>query len=70
MVLSPTKGNKDEIPVVVLNNGLFEAAGIAFSPGELEEFSRPTDPRPKQFLLVPRVEVIKLCPPVKKALCW
>ena len=36
--------------VVVLDNGPFEAAGYAFEPRELAEFSRPDDPRPKTFL--------------------
>jgi hypothetical protein len=63
-------GTHDMIPVVVVDNGPFEAAAIAYDRNELEVFTDRTDPRPRECLLVPRDEVIKLCPEVEHALKW
>lgn len=63
-------GTKEMIPVVVVDNGPFEAAAIAYNEGELAVFSRASDTRPKTFLLVPRAEIIRLCPKVEDKLNW
>ena len=41
------------LPVVLVDNGPFTAAGIAFSERELREFSDPGDYRPKRWYIVP-----------------
>jgi hypothetical protein len=43
---------KNVLPVVLMNNGFFTAAGIAFSKRELEAFTRPDDFRLRTFFLV------------------
>jgi len=61
----PSKYEGDDSPsvlVVVLGNGAFEAAGIAYSSSEFREFTDIGDPRPRRFLLMPREEVKKLNP--------
>lgn len=58
----------DSIPVVVVDNGPFEAAGIAYDQEELRAFTDPFDPRPKTIVMVPRDNVIKLCPRVESKL--
>ena len=40
------------LPVVLINNGMFTAAGIAYSEDELKAFTRPDDHRPKQIFFV------------------
>jgi len=40
------------LPVCLVNNGLFKAAGIAFDKRELEIFLNPDDDRPKDWFLV------------------
>ncbi len=40
-----------KLPVVLVNNGGFTAAGIAYDRRELQAFLHP-DPRPKQWFLV------------------
>jgi hypothetical protein len=40
--------------IVVVDNGLFEAAGYAYSEEEYRAFTRPSDLRPKTFLVMPR----------------
>lgn len=39
--------------VVVMNNGMFEAAGLAYDISEFEAFTDPEDSRPKTFLVFP-----------------
>lgn len=56
------------VPVVVINNGFFEAAGIAFSEEEFKCFTGPNDYRPKTILFIPKTEAIKQCPRVEKML--
>ena len=60
----------DSIPVVVWDNGPFEAAGIAFDAEELRAFTDPFDCRPKTIVMVPRTEVVKFCPAVESRLRW
>lgn len=59
----------NKIPICVMDNGPFEAAGIAFNYEELQAFAYP-DSRRKQWLLLPREEIIKHCPHVKELLNW
>lgn len=40
------------LPVVLVNNGGFSAAAVAYSERELEAFKDPDDLRPKLFYLV------------------
>lgn len=40
------------LPVVLVKNGFFTAAGIAFSERELRQFLRPGDVRPKEIFIV------------------
>lgn len=40
------------LPVVLINNGFFLAAGIAFNEREFEAFTLVSDPRPKEFYAV------------------
>lgn len=42
---------KGKLPVVLVDNGIFTAAGIAYCEGEFEAFVR-YDGRPKKFYLV------------------
>ena len=43
---------EDKSLICVVNNGPFEAAGLIFSPDELNEFNRFDDIRPKTWLLM------------------
>lgn len=50
----------DQVSVVVLvDNGPFSAAGIAYSKEELAEFTRPSDYRPKKIYLVPTKAILE-----------
>lgn len=46
------------LPVVLIENGFFTAAGVAYSERELGRFTRP-DPRPKEWFYVPVEELLK-----------
>lgn len=48
---------KDELPVILVDNGPFTAAGIAYTEREFERFVR-YDNRPKRFFIVP-IEKLK-----------
>jgi hypothetical protein len=61
------KPNFDNIPadkalIVVVNNGPFEAAALAYSRAEFEEFTLPEeiDPRPRKFVLMDKTLAHKL----------
>lgn len=41
-----------EMPVVLMDNGMFTAAGIGFSLAEFDAFTHPSDTRPKTIFLV------------------
>jgi hypothetical protein len=43
---------KDQAIVCVVDNGLFEAAGLAYSQEELEAFASSGDLRPKRWLKI------------------
>jgi hypothetical protein len=42
----------DELPVCLVDNGAFSAAGICFDRHELARFSNVADPRPKLWYMV------------------
>jgi len=52
----PTEGpceiTESHLPVVLVNNGLFTAAGVCPHPQEVAAFVRPDDLRPKQWFRV------------------
>lgn len=50
----------DQALVVVVDNGPFEAAGLVYNSREFEEFTRPGDRRPRQFLLMEREKAYQL----------
>lgn len=41
------------LPVCLVDNGVFTAAGIAYDDRELQEFANPRDGRDKRWYLVP-----------------
>lgn len=43
---------KGFLPVVLVNNGAFTAAGICYSKAELDQFTRSDDPRRREIYLV------------------
>lgn len=49
---------KGFLPVVLLDNGRFTAAGIAYCKSELEEFTRLNDPRPRTIFMVKTEKLI------------
>lgn len=52
----------DKLPVCLIDNGLFTAAGVAFSDAELAVFDDSSDPRPKLWFSVPRVLLREVSP--------
>jgi len=50
------------LPVCLVNNGPFTAAGICYNQRELEEFSDPRDYRSKLWYLVSLDNLIDVCP--------
>ena len=52
--LLKSKITDEKVPVCLVDNGPFSAAGIAFSEAEVDAFTSPTDFRPKQWYVVDR----------------
>ena len=53
--------NGSHMPVVLINNGAFTAAGIIYDTDELMAFTGPGDHRPKIFYSVPREKLQPFC---------
>ena len=51
----------DKFLICVMDNGMFEAAGVAYSEREMREFANP-DGRPKSWMLIDKDEAIKMNP--------
>lgn len=49
-----------ELPVCLVNNGMFRAAGVGVSPSEVEAFNQPNDPRDRVWFKVPREALVKI----------
>jgi hypothetical protein len=43
---------QDKALIVVVDNGMFEACGLVYSPGEFKEFVTRQDDRPRQYILM------------------
>lgn len=57
----------DEMPVVLMDNGPFTAAGIAYCDNELAAFAEP-DGRPKRFFAAPKAKLLEVCPQLEQVL--
>lgn len=55
--LGPAKITQDTVPVCLVDNGIFTAAGVGFSEEEVEEFNNSSDRRPKTWYTVRREDV-------------
>ena len=55
-----TYPNHDQGIVVVMDNGMFQAAGFAFDLNEFLEFADRSDPRPRQYVKMNRELAAKL----------
>lgn len=55
---SLTEIRPDQALVCVVDNGMFEAAGVAYSDRELQAFNRPDDRRPKVWLILDNREAV------------
>ncbi|MFA6526431.1 MAG: hypothetical protein WCT26_03415 [Candidatus Buchananbacteria bacterium] len=51
---------KGTLPVVLVDNGFFTAAGIGYSASEVKAFCEPGDRRPKQAFLVRVEDLVKV----------
>lgn len=49
----PSEAFSTELPVCLMNNGRFTAAGIAYDEREVRAFTMPGDDRPKKWYAVP-----------------
>jgi hypothetical protein len=54
------KITETELPVCLMANGFFTAAGVAFSESELDAFSDPADVRPKAWFMVSKAKLRKV----------
>lgn len=57
-----------KVLVCVVQNGIFDAAGIIFDARELDAFTQPNDMRIKTWISLSRDEALKLCPKAARVL--
>ena len=50
-----------KLPVVLLDNGPFTAAGVCCSQAEFDAFTRPTDYRQKWYFTAPISALMEVC---------
>jgi hypothetical protein len=50
------------VPVIVVQNPGFDAAAVAYSQREFDEFTAPSDTRRKSIVLMEEKTVLELCP--------
>jgi uncharacterized protein (DUF1330 family) len=48
------QSKKSHAVIVIVDNGIFEAAAFAFSDAEFEAFTEKNDTRPKKFVVIDR----------------
>ena len=53
------------LPVVLVDNGPFTAAGIGYTKEELEAFTSPFDLRAKRFFIAPIEKLLEVSPELK-----
>jgi hypothetical protein len=58
--LSFTEVPADKGLIVIVDNGMFEAAGFCYNEREFAEFSDPLDTRPKSWVLIDRARAEEL----------
>lgn len=46
--------------IVIVNNGPFEAAAIAYSESEFLDFTGPSDNRPKEYIIMDKAKAYEL----------
>lgn len=49
-----------ELPVVLIDNGIFTAVGVAFDDSEVKAFTLPHDGRPKRFYVAKLGDIKKV----------
>jgi len=54
---------KGYLPVVLVDNGMFTAAGIACGAAELDAFTKITDRRPRQIFMVKIEKLVQVADP-------
>ncbi len=48
----------NKMPVVLVNNGIFTAAAVAYHKQEAIDFANPTDRRPRNYYVVPIEHIV------------
>jgi len=57
---------ENHFPVVLVDNGPFTAAGIAYCESELKAFINPEDWRPKRYFIVPIHRLHEVSPELER----
>ncbi len=63
-----TDENKEQLLVVLVDNGPFTAAAVCYSRREQEEFTNGTDYRRKRYFLAPTAKLLDVSPDLKSCL--
>jgi hypothetical protein len=57
-------------PVVLIDNGIFTAAAIAYNKREFEALTLPEDFRPRKFFIAEREKLTPFCPVFDAHIAW
>lgn len=66
--ITPTFTKDSGIPICLVDNGIFTAAGVCYDESEFKAFQEPNDPREKLWFIAPAAKIAEVAPELMRYL--